>query len=416
MIRSHFLLAFFAGPVLGLNAHAADWPEFRGPTRQGVYQGKPLPTQWDAKTNIVWKQTIPGLGWSSPAIAAGKVFLTTATPGAPSERDQSLRALCLNAETGEIIWNVEVFHQDGQTAPAIQGKNSHASASPLVRAGKVYVHFGHQGTACLSLEGQVIWRNREVSYAPVHGNGGSPLLHDGLLIFCCDGDTDPFVVALDAETGKVKWKTARTWDHFKKFAFSTPLAIHQEAATQIVAPGAGGVAAYDAKTGAEIWKVRYGGYSVVPRPVLGHGLVFVSTSYDFPTLLAIRPDGHGDVTDSRVAWTLKRGAPHNPSPLLLGDELYVVSDQGLATCLDGKSGKVHWQERIKGNYSASPLAAEGLLYFLNETGLTTIVEARTAFKKVSENTLGERTLASPAAVDGALFIRTDKHLYRIEQK
>src|SRR5262249_9446798 len=153
---------------------------------------------------------------------------------------------------------------------------------------------------------------------------------------------------------------------------------------------------------------RYGGYSVVPRPVFGHGLVFVSTSYDFPALLAIRPDGQGDVTESHIAWSLKRGAPHNPSPLLVGDELYLVSDQGLATCVYAKTGKVHWHERIKGNYSASPLSADGMLYFLNETGLTTVVEARTAFKKVSENALGEPTLASPSAVDGALLIRTDK--------
>jgi len=415
MNRIYFLLAIAVTPVLGNPLPAADWPEFRGPTADGHYQGPELPTRWDAKTNIAWAQPIPGLGWSSPAIVGGMIFLTTATPGTVAERNQSLRALCLDTKTGKIVWNVEVFQQTAKDAPAIQAKNSHASPSPIVHDGKVYVHFGHQGTACLTTEGKCLWRNRDLNYPPVHGNGGSPVLIDGVLIFSCDGASDPFVVALDADTGQLKWKKARTWDFFKRFSFCTPLVIDVNGAKQVVLPGSGGVAAYDPKSGAEIWKASYDGYSVVPRPVFGHGMVFLSTGYETPSLISIRANGSGEVTATHVAWTLKRGAPHTPSPLLVGDELYVVSDGGFASCIDAKSGRPRWQERLKGNYSASPLLANGRIYFLNEMGLTTVVDASTTYKKVSENAIGEGTLASLAAADGAVYLRTKKHLYRISR-
>jgi len=400
--------------VVAPAAHAADWPEFRGPTGDGHYVGKPLPTKWDANTNIVWKQPIPGLGWSSPAVVGGKIYLTTATPGDVGEPEQSLRAICLDTRTGKPVWDKEVFHQP-EKSPRIQNKNSHASASPLVHDGKLYVHFGHQGTACLDLNGKILWSNRELKYAPVHGNGGSPEWVDGLLIFSCDGADDPFVAALDADSGTVKWKKDRTWDSPKRFAFCTPTVVEVNGVKQVVVPGAGGVAAYDPKSGDELWKVTYSGYSVVPRPVFGHGLIFLSTSYDAASLLAIRTDGKGDVTDSHVAWTLKQGAPHNPSPLLVGDELYLVADSGVATCLDARSGKVHWQKRLQGNYSASPLLAGGNVYFLNERGTTTVVKAGTTFKEISRNAIGGVTQASLAA-DGAIYLRNDTHLFKIAER
>jgi outer membrane protein assembly factor BamB len=357
---------------------------------------------------------LPGSGWSSPVVCAGRVFLTTAVP--TGRGDQSLRALALDARTGKVLWNAEVFRQQGAKASPIHGKNSHASATPVTDGQRLFVHFGHQGTACLDLEGKVLWTNRSLTYSPVHGNGGSPILAGDLLVFSCDGGDRRFVAALDKANGKVRWKTDREGEAAKTFSFSTPLLIEVSGQPQIISPGSSVVCAYEPATGKEIWRVRYEGYSVIPRPVFGHGLVFLSTGFEVPTLLAVRPDGRGDVTDTHVAWRLRKGAPHTPSPLLVGDELYLVSDGGIATGVDARTGRERWQKRIGGSYSASPLAADGKVYFQSEEGVGTVIEAGTAFKQLARNDLGERSLASYAAADGALFIRTAGHLYRVQAR
>jgi outer membrane protein assembly factor BamB len=236
------------------------------------------------------------------------------------------------------------------------------------------------------------------------------------LVIDCDGAAEPFVVALDRKTGAIRWKTPREpSSEPKKFAFCTPLAIEVGKTTQVICPAAGGVTSYDPATGRAIWQVKYpGGYSVVPRPVFGHGLVFLSSGFDRPTLLAIRPDGKGDVTESHVAWRYMKAAPKSPSPLLVGDELYMVSDDGLAACLDAKTGKVHWEERLGGAHSASPVHAAGMIYFLSEDGATTVLKPERTFTKLAKNEVKGRTLASLAPVEGALFLRTDTQLLRIE--
>jgi outer membrane protein assembly factor BamB len=342
--------------------------------------------------------------------------LTTSVPIADSANDdQSLRTLCLDAATGKIVWDKEIFCQDGKTAARVHKKNSHASPTPIVDGQRLFVHFGHQGTACLDLNGKILWQNVSLKYDPVHGNGGTPILVDDLLVYNCDGFDQQFVVALNRMTGKVVWKADRQSDSFKKFAFCTPLAITVKEQKQIVSPGAGAVCAYDPASGKEIWRVNYDdGYSVVPRPVFGHGLVFISTGFDTPELFAIRPDGKGDVTNSHVAWSLRKGAPLSPSPLLVGDELYLVSDLGIASCLEAKTGKVHWQERLGGAYSASPLYADGHIFFQSEQGIGVVIKADKKFTLVNRNRLDEQTLASYAAADGALYVRTEKHLYRIQ--
>jgi outer membrane protein assembly factor BamB len=296
----------------------------------------------------------------------------------------------------------------------IHSKNSHASPTPLIADRRVYVHFGHQGTACLDLDGKVLWRSASLSYPPVHGSGGSPILAGDALVFSCDGASDPFVVALDKNTGNVLWKTARNTTAKKTFSFSTPLLITVNGRQQVISPGSGMVGAFDPKTGQEIWRVRYGeGYSVIPRPVFGQGLAFIATGFDQPMVMAIRPGGQGDVTETHVAWTLKKSAPNTPSLVLAGEKLYMVSDGGIASCVDAKTGRVHWQERIGGNYSASPIHAGGRIYFQNEEGTGVVVKASEEFQKLASNTLSERTLASYAVADEALFIRTDKHLYKV---
>jgi outer membrane protein assembly factor BamB len=373
-----------------------------------------MPLEWGPEKNVVWKTAIPGSGWSSPVVTNGQVILTAAVPiGDDEKADVALRTFCVDADNGRIVWNVEVFRQSAAEAPKIHTKNSHASPTPLISGDRVFVHFGHQGTACLSTNGKILWRNQELKYPPVHGNGGSPILVDDLLVFSCDGASDPFVVALDAASGDVRWKTPRPGETVKKFAFSTPLLITAGGRRQIISPGAGSVGAFDPKTGHEIWRVRYDGYSVIPRPVFGHGLVYISTGFDSPEVLAIRPDGSGDVTDTHVAWRQSRGAPNSPSMLLVGDELYFVSDRGIASCVDAKSGKVHWQERVGGGHSASPVYSDGRIYFQNEQGTGIVVKADKKFEKLAENALRERTLASHAIADNSLFLRSEKHLYRI---
>jgi outer membrane protein assembly factor BamB len=404
--------AVIAWFILSPPAWGENWPEFRGPTSQGHYEGKGLPLEWGPTKNVRWKQAIPGKGWSSPIIQDGRIYLTTAVAVAPGKtKEMSLDALCLDEATGKILWQTRVFLQEAK-APNIHSKNSHASPTPLTDGKRLYVHFGHQGTACLDFKGKVLWRNTELRYAPVHGNGGSLGWADGRLVFSCDGGDKQFIAALDPETGKVAWKVDRKTEAPKRFSFSTPLLITAAGQRQIVSPGSDVVTAHDPADGHELWRVKYTGYSVIPRPVFGHGLVFLSTSYDRPTVLAIRVDG----AKSEVAWTLTKGAPHTPSLLLVGDELYMVSDGGLASCVDARTGKVHWQERVQGQYSASPTYADGRIYFQSEDGVTTVVKAGTTFEQLAQSKLNERTFASYALADGAIFLRTEGHLYRFQTK
>ena len=362
-------------------AKAEDWTEFRGPTGQGIASGR-LPTEWGPTKNVVWKQAIPGRGWSSPIIVKGRVYLTTAIPAENGSKDISLRCLCLDAKSGKVVWDTEIFRPNAGKIPAYYDRGSYANPTPLTDGRRLYVSFGHLGMAALDLEGKILWRNTDLSFYPGFGSNAScPVLLDEALILSCDGQDKQFVVALDSASGKkLLWKTPRsktpTLHKYKNYAFTTPLIIEVKGKKQVVSPAAGAVYSYDPQTGQELWRVHYGnGYSVVPRPVFGHGLLFVISGYDTPSLLAIRPDGQGDVTASHVVWTARKGVPLIASPLLLGDELYLASTQGMATCLNAKTGKVHWQERLGGVYYASPLAANGKVYFQNEEGIGTVVKA-----------------------------------------
>jgi outer membrane protein assembly factor BamB len=393
-------------------ASAAEWPEFRGPTGQGLSSATNLPVEWSKEKNVLWKQPVPGSGWSSPVVDRNRVFLTSGISGTGA--GPSLRALCFDASTGALLWNTEIFSAAETQAAAMHDKNSPASPTPVIDGERVYVHFGHHGSACLERSGKIVWRNNRLRYDPVHGNGGSPIVVDDKLIFNADGARDPFVVALNKNTGDVAWKVPRTTDTRQTFSFCTPLLITVNGRRQVITPGSGAVAALDPADGREYWRVRYGrGYSVVPRPVFGHGLLFIATGFNRADLLAIRADGKGDATDTHIVWRTTKGAPLTPSVLLVGDELYAVSDMGVASCWDATTGTLHWQERIEGNYSASPLAAESRIYFQNETGTGTVLKAGREFIKLAANPLEERTLASYGVADSSFFIRTEGHLYRI---
>jgi outer membrane protein assembly factor BamB len=403
-IALSLLLALAA---LGSALRADDWPQFRGPSGQGLAADAGVPLAWSESQNIVWKTPVPGRGWSSPVVAGGRVWLTTSV----NDKGASLRAMAFEVAGGKEAANVEVFRL--RSAELANPKNSHASPTPIVEGDRVYVHFGAAGTAALSTSGEVVWK-AHFPYESQHGNGGSPVLYGDLLIFSCDGSNEAFVVALDKRTGKVRWKTSRRQPSDQ--AYSTPLMIRVGDRDQLVSVGAYRAAAYDPETGKEIWRVSYAdGFSNVPRPVFGHGLVYIATGFQQPSLLAVRADGAGDVTKTHVAWTLKRGAPLTPSPLLVGDELFVVNDGGIATCLDAKSGATHWVQRLGGAFSASPVFADGRIYFLSEEGISTVLAPGKEFRKLAESSLDGAILASMAVAERSIFIRTMTHLYRVAQ-
>ncbi len=411
------LTSLLATPLLS----AQDWPEFRGPAGDGHTDVKNLPTKWSEQENVRWHVELPGKGWSSPVLVAGKLYLTAAiTPSGKEDdpkADKTLHTLCLDAATGKTLWDVEVFKQDGAKAPdSIHHKNSHASPTPIVHEGKIYVHFGHQGTACLDLTGKRVWENRQLSYQPQHGAGSTPVIVDNHLIFTCDGRGENYVAALRLKDGSVAWKFKRPTQAQKKFSFATPAVITVNWKKQVISPGADMVNALDPATGAEIWRCTYEGYSVVPKPVYGNGLVYVCSSFDTPDVLAIDPTGKGDVTATKVKWQVgpNKRPPCTPSMILDGENLFWVNDGGLASCVNALTGEPYWNERVGKSFSASPILADGKIYLQDESGLCTIIEAKQQFKVLAENKLqGERTLASYAVTDGTIFIRTEKGLYAI---
>jgi hypothetical protein len=384
--------------------YAGDSPQFRGPDGEGHSSEKHLPLTWSDSENIRWKTTIEGLGWSTPSIAGTQVWLTTAIDGG-----KSLKVICLDRDTGTVIHDVEVFHHD-DPGP-IHDKNSYASPSVLIDGDRIYAHFGRLGTACLDRNAKEVWK-KELKYNHRHGPGGSPIVVGDLLILACDGTDVQYVTALNKRTGDEVWKTTRNG----AMAYSTPLLMNVNGKPQVVSTGGEWAVSYEPSTGKELWRFRYPkGYSNVPRPVFGQGLVFLCSGYDSPWLYAVRADGTGDVTESHVEWKLDRGAPLNPSPLLIGDDLYIVSDNGIASCLDAKTGKPHWQKRIGGNFSASLLLADGHIYMLDENGKTYVFKPNhEEYEELAVNELPGRTLASIAAADESLFLRTDKSVYRIQ--
>ena len=397
-------------------ATAADWPQFRGPGGQGHSQAQNLPLAWSETENVTWKIPVAGLGWSSPSIQGNQIWLTTAI-----DDGKSLRAIAFDTQTGKSLYDVEVFHLDDPGA--VHSKNSHASPTPIIEGESVYVHFGAHGTACVATDGTIKWRNQELQYNHRHGPGGSPVIFEDLLILNCDGSDIQFVVAFDKKTGEILWKKKRehigsdrlTGKSSVPMAYTTPLLVEINGTQQLLSSGADSIVSYNPRTGDEYWWFRYDGYSNVLRPVVGKGLVFISSGYDQPEFFAVRLDGAGDVTATHLGWNMKKAAPLNPSPLLVGDELYLVSDNGIATCLDAVSGKEHWQERIGGNFSASPTFADGRIFLLDEDGVTTLIAPGKKFETLGSNTLEGRTLATPAIIGETIFLRTDKHLYRIEK-
>ena len=435
MTRSFvFLLAF-----LGFNITSQggdNWPQFRGPDGQGHSGAVNLPTTWSESQNIRWKVPLPGQGHSSPVVMGDQIWVTAALQETASEEELrrrtadlpngddfrlasnvSLRALCVDRRSGSILRDIEI--DNVKNPDPVHLINSYASPTPVLEPGRVYVHFGTYGTACIDTDsGEILWRCKFPLQHNV-GPGSSPVLVGDALIIPCDGSDRQFVVAVNKITGETIWERDRpplraTNGDYKK-AFSTPLVIDWQGQTQVVIPGAQWVVAYEPASGNAIWRLDHGsGFSVVPRPVASDSHLFFSTGFTRPEMVAVKLGGTGDVTATHVDWRLARQAPTMPSPLLVGNRLYTTSDGGVAVCLDAATGDVHWQKRLGGNYSASPLLADDRLYFFNREGLTTvIIDGDDGPEVVAENPLEGAIFATPAALDGELILRTETHLYAI---
>ncbi|MDX1926494.1 MAG: PQQ-binding-like beta-propeller repeat protein [Pirellulaceae bacterium] len=398
------------------NSLAEDWPEFRGPNGQGIYAAKELPLKWSKTEGVKWRTELPGNGWSSPIVVKGIVYVTAAVPvtqGANEKPDLDLMLMMIDVQSGKLLKSVKIFTQSGADSPGIHSKNSHASPTPLVDEDRLYLHFGHQGTACTDLQGKILWSNKELSYPPVHGNGGSPVVADKLLIFSRDGADISEVTALDKMTGKVVWKRERDVPADKKFSFCTPLVLEAAGKKQLILPGSNVVQSLVPETGEEIWRLTYDGYSVIPRPIYADGLVFVCTGYNRPSLLAIDPTGTGDVTTTHLKWKSDANVPHTPSLVASGGKIFMVSDKGIASGVESATGKEVWKERIGGNFSASPLLVGDRMYMLSEEGDATILQVGDTPTELAKNKLTERCLASPAIVGNDLLIRSANALYRV---
>lgn len=412
-------------------APAADWPRFRGPSGDGVAEATAdPPVEWAETKNIAWKTAIPGRGRSSPAVVGDRVFLTTAaeqgvkrTRIGPDDMQTAehvgIGAVCLDRASGKILWQVTLREID--KPDPVHWLNSWATPTPVAEAGRVWCDFGANGTWCLdAATGKTVWEKR-LPLNHMVGPGSSPILAGGRLILVRDGCDAQYVTALDKATGAEVWKTPRPpikvpHDSMRK-SFSTPLLIRQDGRTQMVSTGPHWMVSYDPATGKEFWRARHGdGFSIGSCPVFDGGLVIFSTGCFKPVLVAVRPDGQGDVTASHIAWRSQKGIPVMSSPVIAGDALYWTSDDGTATCADLKTGEARWQERLGGDHLASPVLAAGRLYVWCKDGKTTVVKAGKAFEKFAENRLEGLVTATPAVVDSAIFLRTDTHLYRIEKR
>ena len=416
-----------------------DWRRFRGPGGQGHVETSGLPTRWSESKNVSWKTAIPGKGWSSPVIEGDEIWVTTAieSPLSPQEKKRllaaaknsqplntagklTLRAVCVDKRSGELRHDIEVLIRENPDP--IHTLNSFASPTPIIADGKLFCHFGTNGTACLDTRTQeVLWRNQKLQINHENGPGSSPVLWKDRLIIHFDGSDRQFIAALDTRDGSVAWKTDRSGelreDIQKHKAYGTPLLVEMDGKTVVVSPAADWVYGYDPMSGEELWKLNYGvlGFSIVPKPVQGHGMIYMCTSFMSSQLLAIRYQDEKGPVKPHIAWRFKKQVSQQPSPILVDDAVYFVSDNtGILTSVDAKTGAARWTRRVGGNYSASPILADGLLYFFNREGVTTVIRPGSEFEMVAQNRIDGRIMASVAAVDGGFFLRRDTALYRIE--
>ncbi len=433
--------AVVTGMILFLSASgwAADWPQFRGPGARGVAENAKIPLNWDSATNVAWTADVPGLGWSSPVVAGDRVYLTTCISDSGHEVPElgfylgktrggdRLRwsVLCYSLPTGKLLWQQEAH--SGSSAP-IHLKNSHASATPVTDGKRVYVWFGSIGLFCMdAASGKPVWSAPKLGGRRTRhdwGSGASPALHGESIYLVNDNEEESFVVALNNSTGQELWRKPRA----RETNWSTPFLWTHAQRTELIVPGTARTISYDPATGEENWSLTGASSITIPTPFAAHGLLFVASGYfgdKLRPLFAVKPGAKGDITPSseqtqseHIAWLNRAAAPYNPSPLVYGDQLYVLLDQGFLASYDAKTGtEIYEKQRIHtggiANFTASPWAAAGHIFCLSETGDTFVVQPGPEFRVLRKNSLGEPCLATPAIAGDRLLIRTAGKLYCI---
>jgi outer membrane protein assembly factor BamB len=414
-----------------LAAQAAEWPSFRGPLGDGhAAPGAVAPVEWSETRHVAWKAALPGRGRSSPVVLGGRILLTSAREG-PVERKRigsddmqatdrvTLLAVCIDRESGKLLWERALKEVDAPEP--VHWLNSWATPTPAVEPGRFICDFGGMGTWCLDPEtGRTLWE-RVIPLDSQVGPGSSLLLDGDRLVLIRDGRREQYVAALDKRDGAPLWRTERPPFQAKhvnmRKSFSSPVIIEDGGRRQLLAVGPHWAAAYDPVRGTEIWRFRHGeGFSIGSVPVYGAGLVYFGTGCFKPSLVAVKADGSGDVTESHAAWRSQKSIPVMSSPLLLDGRLYWVSDEGLATCAAATTGEVKWQVRLEEAHLASPMAVAGKVYFFGRDGKSTVAAPGDSYARLAENRLEGTFSASPAAVGRALYLRSDSHLYRIEAR
>ena len=421
--------------AIGAAADDADWPQWRGPSRNGIATAGGFPLEWSATKNVLWKTAIEGRGHSSPVVWKDRIFLTTDIEGeviagaaAPThirggevylhpqsesaDRRHRLEVLCLDAETGAALWR-RVAH-DGRVFDNRNLNNTYASPTPVTDGERIYVYFGSQGVFAYDFEGALEWK---VDLGQIrtwgHGHGTSPLHHEGKLILQVDQNEGEgsFLVALDAATGRERWRTPRR----ERINYSSPILVETEGGVQLVTSSYDVVIAYDPATGGELWRTEGFLGNAVPTPVSSRGVIYIASGYPDKIVRAIRVPGSGE-TKGEVLWEYRKGAGYVPSPLLFEGYLYLVSDKGILTCLEPESGRVVYEGGripIPTWVRASPIAWEDKILLGGEDGDFFVIRAGARHEVLAHNTIDENVIASPAVAHGRLYLRGGNHLYAI---
>lgn len=421
-------------------ADSKSWPQWRGPDASGHGYPGIYPTQWSAEENLAWMAKIPGRGHSSAVHENGHIWITTAieTPASEKEKEErlkeneglstvtvlsevSLRAVKLDPKTGGILKNIEVIQK--KQPQWVHHLNSYASPSPVIEGNRLYLHFGAYGNACIdAVSGKIIWKNNQKELWVMHENGpgSSPIIWENLMIFHLDGSDKQSIVALFKDTGEIAWQSKRSGElkenpQLRK-SYSTPIITNFNGQPILISCSADWVYGYNPRNGEELWKINYGilGFSNVARPIVGHGMFYISTCFMKAEIHAYKYEG---LDKPKLAWKMIKGAPKMPSPILVDKQLYVMNDGGILTCVDAISGDVEWRERVGGEFSASPTYANGLLYFSDREGKTTVVKPGSELNIVAENKIdGTAHMASITPYENSFLLRSKKGLYRIGKK